>query len=55
MRWIWVSMPHATFGLGVREGYVVDAAPIARWAVGKSERWVAAYYRKKHAQIVPLN
>lgn len=54
-RWVWVSLPYATFGLAVAGGRVVDAAPIARWAIGKPERQVAAYYRRKGAQLVPLD
>lgn len=46
---IWVSLSYATFGLEVREGKVVDAAPIAHWAIGKDEQYVADYYRKKGA------
>jgi hypothetical protein len=53
-RCIWVSLPHATFGLVVRAGKVIDAAPIARWAVGKDERYVADYYRRKGAAFRPL-
>lgn len=53
-RWIWVSLPHATFGLAVEGGRVVDAAPIARWAVGRPELEVADYYRRRGARFVPL-
>lgn len=54
-RWIWVSLPWATFGVAVADGRVVDAAPIARWAIGKPEAQVAAYFRRKGARIVPLS
>lgn len=47
--WIHVSLPCATFAVIVRNGVVVDAAPIARWAVGKDERFVANFYRRKGA------
>lgn len=53
-RWIWVSLPHATFGIAVASGRVVDAAPIAAWAIGKPERQVADYYRRRGAAFVPL-
>lgn len=53
-RWIWVSLPHATFAVVIRDGRVVDAAPIARWAVGKPERQVADYWRRKGARFAPL-
>lgn len=53
-QWVWVSLPWATFGLATRGGKVVDAAPIARWTIGKSERYVADYYRRRGAQFVRL-
>lgn len=52
--WIWVSLPHATFAVVTRDGRVVDAAPIARWTIGKPERQVADYFRRKGAQSVRL-
>ena len=54
-RMIWVSLPHATFGVVTSAGVVTDAAPIALWAVGKSEREVAAYYRRKGARFAALD
>ena len=55
MGWVWVSLPWATFGIAVNDGVVVDAAPIARWTVGKPERVVADYYRRKGAVFVRLS
>lgn len=49
MRCIWVSLPYATFGILASGGRVIDAAPIARWAIGKDESYVADYYRRKGA------
>ena len=54
MRWIWVSLPWATFGIAVEGGRVVDAAPIARWAIGRDEREIAAYYRRRGAEFVSV-
>lgn len=48
-RIIQVLLPHATFGLIVSGGMIVEAAPIARWAVGRGEREVAGYYRRRGA------
>lgn len=53
-RWIWVSLPYATFALAVANGRVVDAAPIARWSIGRPEREVATYYRQRGAVFEPL-
>lgn len=55
-RWIWVSLPHATFLLGTAGGRVVAAPPIARWTVGRSERDVADYLlRRPGVRVVPLS
>jgi hypothetical protein len=48
-RWVWVSMEYATFALGITNGRVSDAPPIARWAIGQDERRVAGFYRAKGA------
>lgn len=53
--WIWVSLPYATFGLKIGNGKIVEAAPIARWAVGKPAHDVVGYYRRKGAYLVPIN
>ncbi|MFF0864139.1 hypothetical protein ACFYUV_20440 [Nonomuraea sp. NPDC003560] len=53
-RWFWVSLAYATFAIVVRDGRVVDAAPIARWAIGKPEQRVADYYRRKGAEFAEL-
>lgn len=52
--WVWVSLPWATFGLRVQGGRVVDAAPIARWCIGKDEHWAAAYWRQRGARFARL-
>lgn len=46
---IWVKAPGATYGLVVKDGRVVEAPPIARWAVGEPERTVAQYLRHRGA------
>lgn len=53
-RCIWVSLPRATFGLIVRDGRVVDAAPYGRRYVGMDEREAAERLRQAGAQFVPL-
>lgn len=50
-----MSLPHATFALVVRDGLVVEAAPITRWCIGRRERDVADYYRRRGAVFVPLS
>jgi len=53
-RLIWVSLTYATFGLVVRDGRIVDGPPISRWTIGKPERQVADYYRRKGARFEDL-
>jgi hypothetical protein len=55
MRWLWVSLPYATYGIAVRDGRVVEAAPIAGWMVGKDERFCARWLFSKGATVVPLD
>jgi hypothetical protein len=49
---LWISLPHATFGIISDGETVTDAAPIARWTIGKPVRDVAKYYQRKGAEIV---
>lgn len=47
-----MSLPHATYGLVVDElGVVRDAAPIARWMIGKDPRVVRRWLDEKGATI----
>lgn len=43
--WVYYSTRRYTIALTVRGGLVVDAPPVARWAIGKDARqlWRAAY------------
>lgn len=48
-RLVQVTLPHAVFGLVAAGGVVIDAAPIAGWAIGEPEKKVADYYRRRGA------
>ena len=52
-RTFWISLPYATFGVGVTDGIVTSTAPIAKWARGKPAG-VLAVYRRKGADIVEI-
>ncbi len=56
VRWVWVSVSYATFGLGVKRGVIVDAAPIAHWCIGQPEKQIADYWRSRGARfsVLPL-
>lgn len=53
-RWIWVSLPRATFALIVKDGRVVDAAPYGRRYLGWGERRAADALRRAGAVFQPL-
>lgn len=52
--WYWVSLSYATYGIAVRDGRVIIAAPIAKWMTGKSETYVMGWLRSKGAKVIPL-
>lgn len=57
-RWIWVSLPRATFGIVIRDGRVVDGAPYARGRglrlVEMDERAAAEKLKRLGAEFMPL-
>lgn len=55
-RWIWVSLPRATFAVLVAGGKVVDVAPYGRRIVppGTDERAGAEKLRRLGAELIPL-
>lgn len=55
MIWWWISQPHATFGVKAVDGVIMDAAPIARWTLGKPEHKVIMYYVNKGARVEMLD
>lgn len=44
-------MPFATFGLRIDDGKVVEAAPIARWTIGKDHVAMRNYFLRRGARI----
>lgn len=48
----WVSLPYATFGIISKDGWVIDAAPIAKWAIGKTMNEVWKYYTYKKKAVI---
>lgn len=53
-RWIWVSLPRATFALIAKDGRVVDAAPYGRRYLGWDEHRAANVLRRNGAAFQPL-
>ena len=45
--WWRVSLPYATFGIRFEYAVVVEAAPIARWMIGKQYEEVYSWVQSK--------
>lgn len=52
--WVWLSTERMTVGLLIRDGKIALAPPIARWAIGKDEHVVAAWFKKHGADFARL-
>lgn len=50
-RLLQVDTGYACFGIVVTDGVVTEAAPIAKWAVGKTLTEVTAHFSRKSAQV----
>jgi len=51
----WISLPRATFAVSTGpDGRVVEAPPIARWAIGKPIEQVTGFYERKGAEVRDL-
>ena len=42
-----VVAPHFVAGLVLREGFVVEAAPILKWAIGRNRAYLSPYFERK--------
>lgn len=47
---IQITMPHFCAGLIVKDGRIINAAPILKWTIGKTVTRVKLYYNKKNAK-----
>ena len=55
MRYIQVSWGEATFALGIDDaGMVTQTPPIAKWASGKDQATVAAWYKARGATFAQI-
>ena len=46
-----ITAPHYCAGLIVKDGVVVEAAPILRWAIGKAFTNVLSYFIRKQYRV----
>jgi len=53
IRELWsIDVPWACFGLVAQNDVVIEVAPIAKWANGKTTAEVFNYFRRKGGEIV---
>jgi len=55
MIWVLVLLPHSNFGFRVEKGVVVEAPPLADWALGMSAVRVLSYYLARGAKFARVN
>ena len=49
--WLQITYRKACFGIREEDGVIVEAAPIARWTLGKTKREVVKYFRRKGGRV----
>lgn len=55
MNWYWISLKHATFAIQLSADHkIIDAAPIAKWMVGKRLVEIYSYLKKHDAKVIAL-
>lgn len=49
-----VSAPHFVAGIILKDGVVIEAAPILKWTIGKTQKWLREYFIKKEWKAVQV-
>jgi hypothetical protein len=47
----WINIHYACYGIIVHDGVVIEAPPIAKWAIGKTFDDFKKFVKKKNGQI----
>jgi len=55
VRWVQVTWGQAQFALGIEDGTITEAPPLAKWAIGVTEAQVAAWFRQRGASFAVLD
>lgn len=53
-RFFWVNIHYATFGISSENNIVTDAAPIAKWMIGKTLQEIKPWLLNKKAKVIEL-
>ena len=57
MKWYWINLSYATFGIAVSEhtDKVIKTAPIGDWMKGKSISFIEHWVENKKGKIILIN
>lgn len=50
-----IVLRYACYAIEIRDGAIVDAAPIAKWAIGKKLNWFKGWVEKKGGTVKLLH
>lgn len=54
INWFVIDIPYAYFAIAIKDGKLVDAAPIAKWALGKTQDYFFNWVKKKGGRIIKI-
>lgn len=54
VRWFWIDVNYACYGLGSRGGVITDTPPIAAWMKGKRLENLRWWFKEKKAKVVEI-
>ena len=46
-----ITLPYACYSIDVNLGTVIDAAPIARWAISRNLTWFKTWVKRKGGSV----
>jgi len=50
-----IDIPYACFGITVKHGVVIEAAPIGKWMIGKPWKDIKVWVNKKKGKCVCMH
>lgn len=54
MKWYWISLKYATFGICTQNDLVIKTAPIGRWMLSKHISYIRKWVSSKYGIIKEL-
>ena len=54
MKWYYIDIGYAVFGVATKNDVIIKTAPIAKWMIGKTAKEVKAWLIKKKAKVIEI-